>query len=153
MLTFFLSTLWTKPSFWFYVLAGLGAVAQFYAFVLLWGMFRNKITKLSFSKVHHLFLKTIVILGLIKIVLQLLTALPYFANMAVNYVDFTIGYLHLTFLGIISIGLFLFMDYFSLFRISKKSYLWYFLGFLLTEALIFIGVWLLGSNGTSSMNI
>lgn len=135
--SFFLSTLWTNPASSLYVMAGLGAVAQCYAFVLLWGMFKNKITKLSFSKVQYSLFITVLVLIWIKIVLQLLSVLPYFANMAVNYIDFTIGYLHLTFLGVVSIGLFLFMDYFKLFLISKKSYLWYFLGFLITEALIF----------------
>ncbi len=135
--TFFLSTLWAKPSFGFYALAGFGAVAQIFAFVCLWNMIKNWFSKLALSEFQKLLLKSVVVLGLIKIILQLLTVLPYFAHMAATYLDFTIGYLHLTFLGVISIGLFFFMDYFDLFRITKTSYLWYFLGFLLTETLIF----------------
>lgn len=135
--TFFLSTLWTKPSFGFYALAGFGAVAQLYAFACLWGMIKNPFFELPLTKLQTLLIKLVVAMGLIKIVLQLLTVLPYFSNMAVTYLDFTIGYLHLTFLGVISMSLFFFMDYFELFRISQKSYLWYFLGFILTEILIF----------------
>ncbi len=137
VLTFFLSTLWTEPTLWLNILGGLGALAQFYAFALLWALIKNKARKLFFSKVQKLFLISVVILGCIKIMLQFITAFPYFAQMATNYLDLTIGYLHLTFLGVISLGLFLLMDYYQLFRISKKSFLWYFSGFVLTESLIF----------------
>lgn len=135
--TFFLSTLWAKPPFWIYVLAGFGAVAQLYAFACLWGMIKKQFFELSLTKLQTLLLKLVVAMGLIKIFLQLLTVFPYFSNMAATYLDFTIGYLHLTFLGIISMALFFFMDYFELFRISTRSFPWYFLGFILTEALIF----------------
>ncbi len=135
--TFFLSTLWTKPSFGFYTLAGLGAVAQLYAFACLWGMIKNLFHGLPLTKLQTLLIKLVVAMGLIKMVLQLLTVLPYFSTMAATYLDFTIGYLHLTFLGVISMALFFFMDYFELLRISTKSFSWYFLGFILTETLIF----------------
>ncbi|MBO0329199.1 hypothetical protein J0X13_01490 [Muricauda sp. CAU 1631] len=135
--TFFLSTLWTKPPFGFYTLAGFGAMAQLYAFACLWGMIKNQFFELSLTKLQTLLIKLVVAMGLIKIVLQLLTVLPYFSTMAAKYLDFTIGYLHLTFLGVISMALFFFMDYFEMFRISTKSFPWYFVGFILTEALIF----------------
>ncbi len=137
ILTFFLSTLWTKPSLGLYVLGGLGAIAQLYALLYLWALTKNGIAQLHLSNLQNLLLRTVVILIGIKMLLQLITALPYFAQMAATYLDFTIGYLHLTFLGVISFGLFFFMDYFGLLQMSKKSYLLYFLGFTLTESLIF----------------
>lgn len=137
VLSFFLSTLWTKPSTWIYLAAGLGALAQLYAIVLLWIKTGNVFITLSLSKMQDHLIKTVVVLLGIKLILQVLTSFPYFSRMAVTYLDLTIGYLHLTFLGVISIGLFLFMDYFGLFRISRSAYRWYFLGFLLTETLIF----------------
>ncbi|SFC55570.1 hypothetical protein SAMN04487891_113121 [Flagellimonas taeanensis] len=137
VLSFFLSTLWTEPSVAFYLLGGLGAIVQLYALIYLWALTKAKVDKLHLSNLQNLLLQTVVILTGLKILLQLLTALPYFAQMAATYLDFTIGYLHLTFLGVISFGLFFFMDHFRLFRMSKKSYLLYFLGFLLTECLIF----------------
>ncbi|MAU16958.1 MAG: hypothetical protein CMH46_15630 [Muricauda sp.] len=137
VLTFFLSTLWTKPGLWLYILGGFGAISQLYAFVFLWTMIKKKGIKLSLSKVQHLLFRSVIILGTIKIMLQLLTALPYFASMANTYLDLTIGYLHLTFLGVISLGLFLSVDYFRLFSISKNALLWYLSGFVLTETLIF----------------
>ncbi len=137
ILTFFLSTLWTKPSLGLYVLGGLGAIAQLYALLYLWALTKNGIAQLHLSNLQNLLVRTVVILIGIKMLLQLITALPYFAQMAATYLDFTIGYLHLTFLGVISFGLFFFMDYFGLIQMSKKSYLLYFFGFILTECLIF----------------
>lgn len=137
VLTFFLSTLWTKPGPWLYILGGFGAISQLYAFVSLWTMVKRKGVKLSLSKVQSLLFRSVIVLGTIKIMLQLLTALPYFASMADTYLDLTIGYLHLTFLGVISLGLFLAVDYLRLFSISKNALLWYLAGFALTEILIF----------------
>ncbi len=145
--TFFLSILWAAPIKKFYVFNGLGVVFQLFAFLLLLRWFsKNKmLLKGSFSNLQVLIGKAVwVILGL-KIVLQLITSIPYFANLAFSILEFTIGYLHLTFLGVISMSLFLFFDYLRLFRISKKVVYLFLLGFILTEALIFykgIIVWL-----------
>jgi hypothetical protein len=135
--TFFLSTLWTEPSAVFYILSGIGAISQFYALIYFWSLTKNDVATLSQSRTQSMILKVVVALGLIKILLQLLTVIPYFTRIAATYLDFTIGYLHLTFLGVISLGLFFFMDYFGLMYISKKSYLWYVSGFILSEILIF----------------
>ena len=135
--TFFLSTLWTEPSAVFYILSGIGAISQFYALTYFWSLTKNDVATLSQSRTQSMILKVVVALGLIKILLQLLTVIPYFTRMVATYLDFTIGYLHLTFLGVISLGLFFFMDYFGLMNISKKSYLWYVSGFILSEILIF----------------
>jgi hypothetical protein len=137
VLTFFLSTLWTEPPLGLYILGGIGATIQFYSLVYLWTLTKKKVITLNLSNLQNRLLRMVVILISIKMLLQLMTALPYFAQMAAIYLDFTIGYLHLTFLGVISLGLFFFMDYFGLLLISKKSYLLYFLGFILTEGLIF----------------
>jgi len=137
ILTFFLSTLWTEPPLGIYVMAGLGAVAQLFAFGYLWSLTKNGASLLSLSNTQHLILKSIIILGLIKLNLQLLTVIPYFSRMATIYLDLTIGYLHLTFLGVISMGIFFFMNHFGLFQISKKAFLCYLSGFILSEVLIF----------------
>lgn len=137
VLTFFLSTLWTEPSPWLYVLGGIGAITQIVAFLLYWAHTKNGIGKLSLTNLQRQLLYTVVALTCIKIALQLITVVPYFALLAAKYLDFTIGYLHLTFLGVISFGLFFFMDYFGLVRVSKSSCALYMVGFLLTEVLIF----------------
>ncbi|MEC7772870.1 MAG: hypothetical protein VX798_16945 [Bacteroidota bacterium] len=135
--TFFLSTLWTDPPTVFYILSGIGAISQLYALTYFWSHTKNDVTVLSLSRTQSGILKVGVALGLIKVMLQLLTVIPFFTRMAATYLDFTIGYLHLTLLGVISLGLFFFMDYFGLMNISKKSYLWYVSGFILSEILIF----------------
>ncbi|WP_425235714.1 hypothetical protein [Ulvibacterium sp.] len=66
--------------------------------------------------------------------LQLLTAFPYFAA---TILDFTIGYLHWTFLGVVTLSLFLFLDYLKLLQIYLKTHFLYLFGFFLTEILIF----------------
>ncbi len=145
--TFFLSILWAAPMKILYVFNGLGVVFQLFAFLLLLRWFsKNKmLLKGSFSNLQVLIGKAVwVILGL-KIVLQLITSIPYFANLAFSILEFTIGYLHLTFLGVISMSLFLFFDYLRLFQISKKVVYLFLSGFILTEALIFykgIIIWL-----------
>jgi hypothetical protein len=135
--TFFLSTLWTEPSPWLYVLGGIGAITQIVAFLLYWAHTKNGIEKLSLTNLQRQLLYTVVVLTCVKVVLQLITVVPYFALLTTKYLDFTIGYLHLTFLGVISFGLFFFMHYFGLVRVSKSSCALYMVGFLLTEVLIF----------------
>ncbi|GLU45206.1 hypothetical protein Musp01_28300 [Muricauda sp. NBRC 101325] len=137
VLTFFLSTLWTEPPVAIYIISGVGAASQLYALIYLWTLIKRNITMLSLLPIQRILLKIIIVLGLIKLMLQLLTVLPYFTQMATMYLDLTIGYLHLTFLGVISLGLFFFMGYFGLLRVSKTSILWYISGFLISEFLIF----------------
>ena len=147
VLSFFLSTLFANPPIIFNILGGMGAVLQLSALVVLTKTLSSKSqqSKYLFSPFQVSLLKTIIVLLYIKMGLQLLTALPYFANLAATIIDFTVGYLHFTFLGVVTFGLFFFLDYFKLLEISKKSLLFYVLGFMVTEALIFykgMGAWL-----------
>jgi hypothetical protein len=68
---------------------------------------------------------------------QLVTAFPYFANLAATYLDFTIGYLHWTFLGVITVAIFFLLDYFRLLKIDKSTFIAFFTGFVTMEVLIF----------------
>lgn len=74
---------------------------------------------------------------LVKIGLQLISALPYFANLAYLYQDFVIGYLHWTFLGVVSLCLFAFLEHFKLIRLNWQILTIYILGFIFSEILIF----------------
>lgn len=144
--TFFLSTLWTNPSSLFFVLGGLGALFQIIAFGILLMpslKFKKRLSQI-FSPFQRNLLLTLTILFGIKIALQLLTALPYFSNLAATITDFTIGYLHWTFLGVVTLGLFLFVEYYKMLHLNKWFFYLYLMGFFATEVLIFgkgIVVW------------
>lgn len=138
ILTFFLSTLFTEPHFVFYLLGGLGALLQTLILVLLffWLLPRWKGFKPHLKKgVSAMLMMAGILLG-IKSDLQLLSAIPYFARLAFQNLDFVIGYLHLVFLGVVSIGIFAFLVQAGLLMLSRKLYWLYLTAFLITEALI-----------------
>ncbi|WCC43904.1 hypothetical protein PJW08_08705 [Tenacibaculum finnmarkense] len=85
------------------------------------------------------------LLFMMKLIFQFVGTLPYFSAVIFSNIDFIIGYLHFNFLGIVSISLLVFLQQFQLIQLSKKSLLFYIIGFLLTEIVIFykgIVVWL-----------
>ena len=138
LLTFFLSTLFAEPHFLFYLLGGLGALVQTLILVLvflwllpLWKDFKSHLKK----GVGGMLLMSGMLLG-IKSDLQLLSAIPYFAELAFYNLDFVIAYLHLVFLGVVSIALFAFLVQSGLLSLSRKLYLTYLIAFMLTETLI-----------------
>ncbi|AKA35438.1 hypothetical protein [Flagellimonas lutaonensis] len=137
VLSFFLSTLWVEPPLFFYFLGGMGAILQLFAFGYLILLASPQISTKGLSTLQRKLLKWSVVLLITKILLQLLTSLPYFAKVAASYLDLTIGYLHLTFLGVVSIGLFLFLDYFGLLKLPRNVIGLYLTGFVGTETLIF----------------
>ena len=139
ILTFSLSALWTKPSFLFNILGGLGSVIQIIAVLGLAKYISTKKSTLKqlYSNFQFELLTTVSVLLLIKMILQLITSIPFFANLAATYVDFTIGYLHWTFLGVVTLSLFLLMDFYKLLHISRLGYVVYLTGFIMTEFLIF----------------
>ncbi len=139
ILSFFLSVLWTKPASIYYILGGVGSLLQGIAFLIFIKLLIKSRTVVSniFSGFQKKLLRTVGILLLIKFLLQIASAFPYVANLATTILDFTIAYLHWTFLGVVSISLFIFLDYFKLIKIPKKGYYIYLFGFALTEILIF----------------
>ncbi len=139
VLSFFLSTLWTKPHVFLYVIGGLGAILQIMAFgilVMLGIRNKEKLFQVLTPLQKNLLFTVAALVGL-KILLQLLTAFPYFADLAATITDFTIGYLHWTFLGVVTMALFLFFNYFKLLILPKPAIILYLIGFLFTEGMIF----------------
>lgn len=139
ILSLFLSVLWVKPPAVFYILAAMGGVLQV---VALYQFFKITAPGWSFLKTQispfiRLLLKISATFLIIKVFLQLLTAIPFFAELSFRYTDFVIGYLHLVFLGVISISLFAFLLNFSLIKFKKRFFYIYFTGFILSEMLIF----------------
>lgn len=137
ILSFFLSVLFAKPPAVFYYLAGAGAVLQVLAFWKLYTMLLPGWKNLRFNSFPSRLLLIAATLMLVKIIMQLFSALPYFANLAFSNLDFVIGYLHGTFLGIISLAIFAFFHHFKLWKISKAGFYIFFAAFLITEILIF----------------
>ncbi len=139
VLSFLLSTLFTNPPIILNVIGGTGVVIQLLALGTLLKTILNHRDKLHglFSVFQMRLLKVIGWLLTLKMLLQLLTATPYFANLASTFLDFTIGYLHWTFLGVVSLGLILFLDCLELLKIPRNAYRLYLSGFAITESLIF----------------
>ncbi|WP_430969051.1 hypothetical protein [Spongiimicrobium sp. 2-473A-2-J] len=144
--TFGISLLWMEPHMGIYLVSALGALMQCLAFVILIrsiGPFWNKLSGMGPPLVFWS-LKISALLFLVKLVLQFFGSLPPIAALVMSNIDFVIGYLHWTFLGVVSIALFGFLRYFRLIGLSKKALLFYLIGFGLTEGLIFykgIAVW------------
>jgi hypothetical protein len=138
LLTFFLSALWTKPSSVIFGLSLVGASLQLICFAYAINWVRNKWTVLQayFSSVEKLMLKSIALILGIKLILQFLGSIPYFANLGATIIEFTIGYLHWIFLGVISLSLFFILNVLEFIKVSSKTIIFYLIGFILTEGLI-----------------
>jgi hypothetical protein len=139
ILSSFLSALWTGPGLVFYLLGGTGAILQLIGLLVLIRFCYVNRSKLKsvLTTLQYGVLVLVAVLLLSKMILQLLSSLPYFANLAATILDFTIGYLHWTFLGVISMGIFFFLEYFGLIKLTKSSNFIYLMGFAFTEVLIF----------------
>ena len=147
ILSFFLSVLWVEPHWIYYVLGAIGAILQIWAFIHFYGMIKPfwKDSRLEFSPFVKFLLKFAGVTLVVKLLMQLLSAHPYFAEIAFTYKDLVIGYLHWVFLGMVSITLFAFLIAAGLLKLSKTVFGIYLTGFILSEALIFykgISIWL-----------
>lgn len=139
ILSFFLSVLWVKPHWIFYVLGVIGAILQIGAFFVFFRMIKPfwKSAKPGFSPFEKFLLKLAGITLVAKMLMQLISAHPYFAEIAFTYKDLVIGYLHWVFLGMVSIPLMVFLMAGGLLKASKLAFSIYIAGFILSEALIF----------------
>jgi hypothetical protein len=138
-LTLFLSFLWINPPKYIFVLSTLGVIFQLIALFqfhqILIGI-KSKIAEILTPFLYQLF-KFIYVLFITKIILQFLSDIPYFSTLISQIIDFVIGYLHLTFLGLVSLSLFIFLAYFKLIKLSEFWVKIYLLGFIISEVLIF----------------
>jgi hypothetical protein len=134
--TYFLSVLWHQPSVLFNIIAGVGALVQCFALIYL---FRD----LQKVKFENKLVTTLVLLSFfslaLKMILQLLSALPAIATLAYNYRNFVIAYLHLVLLGCIS--LFLIGWIIKLFAVDvtqtlRTGIVAFMMGFISTELLL-----------------
>lgn len=134
VLTFSLSVLWTKPHLQFYIFGTIGSLLQLIAF---WSFIKSVKVHSLFSNFILTLLKLVGFLFLVKIILQLTGSFPFIADAVTTNLDIIIGYIHWTFLGVVSVSLFVFLHFFKFIHLSKISMRLYIVGFFLTEALIF----------------
>ncbi|MCO4293940.1 hypothetical protein NF867_13830 [Solitalea sp. MAHUQ-68] len=147
LLTYSLSLLWNKPPALAYVIGGLGALLQCFALLFLFKTFQWRIL-FSLPRLQ----KTLLLLGVLaftlKASMQLLSALPYFADLATQIRHLIIGYLHMVFLGCFSCLVLFYSIYNKLILVSKPfstaAYL-FIAGIIITELLLFGGSLLMNS--------
>lgn len=138
-LTLFLSFLWMNPPKYIQVLATLGVIYQILALIRFHQILIGIKSKISQNLKPFLYklLRFVYVLFITKIILQLLSDIPYFSILISQIIDFVIGYLHLIFLGLVSLSLFVFLSYFKLIKLPKLLVKIYLIGFILSETLIF----------------
>jgi hypothetical protein len=137
LLSFLLSALWTSPPRIVNVIGGLGILGIGLGLLPIgkW-MWKHRDNLLHGRGQSVVCIGMALVLSL-KLALQALAAIPYFAALSATYLDFIIGYLHWTFLGLVSLGLFLAFYYSNLASFTKTGLYLYIFGFITSEALIF----------------
>lgn len=146
VLTTLLSALWTEPIGLIYGLSFMGSLLQLglFVFALVWLRNNKAVLRGVFSEIQRSLFKLVLLLFGVKLVLQLLGSLPYFAQLSTNIIELTIAYLHWIFLGVISLSLFLALNISGLLNVQKSFVHFYLIGFLLTEGLLVykgIAIW------------
>jgi hypothetical protein len=134
-LTFFLSTLWMRPSPLFYLLGGIGGVVQFFLLIK-WTLILGR--NIQASSWMRKIVWSLACLILLKGFLQLVSVFPWMASWAYASKSFTIiGYIHLIMLGILTpvLILMLFPGFLASSNFGKIS-LAYLIGFIVTESLL-----------------
>lgn len=139
ILSLFLSILWVEPPIIFYILGGIGAVAQaqaFYELYMLWKPHFFSILK-RVPRQSALLLRVAAVLMASKVYMQMMSAIPYYAKLAYQLKDFVIGYLHLVFLGVVIPLMLVLLKHFKLIRISNTFLYLFLITVAVTEILIF----------------
>lgn len=105
-----LSTLWSNPPMWVFIIGGISSIVQIIAVYYLFLIGRSTIKMVQLLKkdgIRFLFLASIALFTF-KIVLQFLSAMPTIAELVAIIRDWVIAYLHLVLLGCFTPLFFLF---------------------------------------------
>ena len=134
-----LSFLWVKPHITIYILALLGVLTQFFALIQFYQLIKHQksFLKEKTTPFFYRLISFIFVLFTLKTLMQSITVIPYFATLSYQIRDFVIGYLHLVFLGIISLSILFFLHQNKLLKLPKVWISIYLIGFLFSEILIF----------------
>ena len=98
--TYFLSTLWVKPGIVFNVIGLTGAVLQLISLYYFIRVIRR--IKISVNRQVKLLMKISLVAFIVKAILQLISSHPTIAQLALEVRPFTIAYLHLVLIGVIT---------------------------------------------------
>jgi hypothetical protein len=137
ILTLVLSFLWIKPPIWIYGISSVGAILQCLAVFMFFKILKKSNNQQKKNTFMYKILKVVLFLFLIKVVLQLASSIPFFVELTFKTIDFVIGYLHLVFLGIVSISILILMKQYQLLIISKTWIQLFISGFIISELFIF----------------
>lgn len=139
-----LSTLWTQPNLWVYIVGFISATMQIIALIYLFIIIKNSTKQLQTILLHwtRALLTFSFAAFILKIVLQFASAFPSVADLAYRVRNFTIGYLHIVFIGFITVFLIGWFIHTGLLKINtrtaKTGIIIFLVGFIFSEAIIFL---------------
>ncbi|QXP70075.1 hypothetical protein H0I29_15880 [Polaribacter sp. R2A056_3_33] len=139
ILTLPLSFLWIKPHVTIYLIAILGVFIQLFSLNYLYQIIKSHkfVLKQKTTRFFFNLICFVLVFFTLKTLMQSITVIPYFVELSYQIKDFVIGYLHLVFLGVISLSIFFFLHQNKLLKLPKVWISIYLIGFLFSEILIF----------------
>lgn len=156
-LTVIISVLYVEPPFIYYILAVIGSISQIISLWYLFNIIRDNKAwfKTQFNRMHLRLLTWAGILLAVKSFLQFLGSTPQMAKMISENNYLAIGFLHLLFLGVITMSLFALLDKMKLIRLNNFSIQTYAMGFAFSEFIIFYkpGTRILGLPNSPNYNV
>lgn len=140
---YLLSALWLPIPGWTYVVVVLSVIAQITGWLLLLRIIHRNLALLR-STATLLTQRLIFLCGIafsIKLLLQAASVIPSLSKLAFGFRPIVIGYLHLVFLGIISLFIIIYLIHLQLITINKltiKGFILFIFGIVLNEVLLMI---------------
>ncbi|HEY9341814.1 MAG TPA: hypothetical protein VIQ23_09550 [Hanamia sp.] len=139
--TYLLSILWLKLPLIIHVIGGISGMFQLLVLIYFIRLFKiaKKRTPPVFSKATRYLWIMASVAFILKIILQMLSIIPYLSHFAFGYRPVVIGYLHLSFVGIISFFILGYIDH--IFKevhrhINGGGIILFVTGFLLQEIIL-----------------
>ena len=138
-----LSALWAQPAMWVYIVGFIAAIAQVAALAYLIKLRKlvwPSLKPLMNGPIKNLFAFAFVAF-VVKVVLQFISAFPYMADLAYRARNFTIGYLHIVFLGFVTVFLIAWFWHVKIINVNRSGYsgiMIFLASFIASECIIFL---------------
>ena len=145
------STLWTHPPAWIYATAVIAALAQLVGLGYFVASIKRKLSQLKLAMPGWTWFLLQFAFGcfVFKTFLQFVGTVPFLADRAYNVRNFLIFYLHIIFLGFVSVFLFAWFEKHQLYRLRAGFGTFFLFGFILSQLLIVVQPLLLVLGGYS----